>query len=168
MSFEKTLNDTDLGVLTLALSAAMTDDQSGIFSETQYSAAVDLQNRLDVEVNLRGEWANAIALGATVPLTHVGRGSIWEWSVNGCERTGCMWPQPEGSAECSYCAGGPMWAPEDELVSILAHGLSTPACEWVLSAKDDDVDPDVNNDRVRRRCSHLMAGGSIESYAESA
>jgi len=43
-------------------------------------------------------------------------------------------------------------------------GLSTEACDWVLSTKDDSP---YDSERVRRRCAHLMAGGSIESYVET-
>ena len=168
MSFEKTLNDTDLRILTAAMYSLTADSESlgAVLLPENHPAALTLSGRLEAETNLRSERAKAIASSGLVPLTHVGRGSIWEWNVNGCERTGCMWPEPEGFAECSYCSGGPMWAPADEVVSILAHGLSTLACEWVLSAKDDDTDIGLNNERVRRRCAHLMAGGSIESYVE--
>lgn len=162
-NFEKTLNDADLRALWDALYSTVKEPRAPY----NWSATVAMYARVEAEFNLRSERANAVALGVSVPLAHVGRGSIWEWSVLGRTRTGCTWPHPEGRAECSYCAGGPMWAPEAEIVSILAHGLSTSACDWVLSVKEDDTDPDTNNARVRCRCAHLMAGGSIESYTEA-
>lgn len=169
MSFEKTLNDTDLRILTTAMYSLTADSESlgAVLLPENHPAALALWTRLDAESNLRSEQAKAIASGGLVPLTHVGRGSIWEWHHRACTRTGCTWPVPEGVAECSFSAGGPMWAPTDEQVTIIAYALSRPACDWVLSAKEDDADPHLDNDRVRRRCAHLMAGGSIESYVEA-
>ncbi len=162
MSFEKTLNDTDLGVLTLALSAAMTDDQSGIFSETQYSAAVELQNRLGVEVKLRSERAKN-----SVALVDVALGSIWV-EVDEDMYVGCKWPTPDtdSGVSCSYSDDGPCWHPDPEQrVRVLATGLDAVACRWALN--DTGLPVRVFSALVRRRCAHLMAGGSIESYTEA-
>ena len=162
MSFEKTLNDTDLGVLTLALSAAMTDDQSGIFSETQYSAAVELQNRLGVEVKLRSERAKN-----SVALVDVALGSIWV-EVDEDMYVGCKWPTPDtdSGVSCSYSDDGPCWHPDPEQrVRVLATGLDAVACRWALN--DTGLPVRVFSALVRRRCAHLMAGGSIESYVET-
>lgn len=162
MSFEKTLNDTDLGVLTLALSAAMTDDQSGIFSETQYSAAVELQNRLGVEVKLRSERAKN-----SVALVDVALGSIWV-EVDEDMYVGCKWPTPDtdSGVSCSYSDDGPCWHPDPEQrVRVLATGLDAVACRWALN--DTGLPVRVFSVLVRRRCAHLMAGGSIESYVEA-
>ena len=162
MSFEKTLNDTDLGVLTLALSAAMTDDQSGIFSETQYSAAVELQNRLGVEVKLRSERAKN-----SVALVDVALGSIWV-EVDEDMYVGCKWPAPDtdSGVSCSYSDDGPCWHPDPEQrVRVLATGLDAVACRWALN--DTGLPVRVFSALVRRRCAHLMAGGSIESYVEA-
>ncbi len=173
MSFEKTLNDTDLRALSVAMYALVADScmAAEALEDEEYEAAKVLSKRLAAETSLRSERAKTIASGAPVPLTHVGLGSIWEMNVEvgafhsrnpGTEytRTGCTWPVPMGFAECSFCAGGPMWAPDRETVRILAHGLSTEACDWVLSAKDDDADLLTGNDRHGWRDHRVLHGGT--------
>lgn len=163
MSFEKTLNDNDLYAVWAAM-CAMTQDihaPQDTMTEEQTEAADALWTRLDTEINLRHE-----ATKDSVPLMGVALGSIWvEAEVDGLP--GCTWPVDEDGNTCSYGYDGPAWAPSGERVKVLAQGLDDVTCRWVLCGADDSFGHPAFAALVRRRCAHLMAGGTIESYVES-
>lgn len=162
MSFEKTLSDTDLRALTVAASALVADScmSAEVLTDEEYAAAKALSARLEAETNLRSEAAKD-----SVPLVGVALGSIWvEAEVDGLP--GCTWPVDEEGNTCSYGYDGPAWAPSGERVKVLAQGLDDAACRWVLRGVEDNFGHPAFAALVRRRCAHLMAGGTIESYVE--
>lgn len=163
MSFEKTLNDTDLRILTAAMYSLTADSESlgAVLLPENHPAALTLSGRLEAESNLRSE-----ATKDSVPLVGVALGSIWvEAEVDGLP--GCTWPVDEEGNTCSYGYDGPAWAPSGERVKVLAQGLDDDTCRWVLRGVEDNFGHPSFSALIRRRCAHLMAGGSIESYVEA-
>lgn len=162
MNFEKTLNDTDLRALSVAMSALVADScmAAEALEDEEYEAAKVLSKRLDAETNLRSERAKTIASGAPLRLADVPAGSICI-EAGGQGMALCKWPAPNGDATCS-----PAWYPLTEQVTVIATGLSTAACNWVLTLPHGMTAP-RSTALIRRRCAHLMAGGSIESYVET-
>ena len=167
MSFEKTLNDTDLRALSVAMSALVADScmAAEALEDEEYEAAKVLSKRLDAETNLRSERAKTIASGAPLRLADVPAGSICI-EAGGQGMALCKWPAPNGDATCSFSPGGPAWYPLTEQVTVIATGLSTAACNWVLTLPHG-MTALWSMVLIRRRCAHLMAGGSIESYVET-
>ena len=163
MSFEKTLNDTDLRALSVGMTALVADSRlsTETLTDEEYLSAKSLSARLEAESNLRSE-----ATKDSVPLVGVALGSIWvEAEVDGLP--GCTWPVDEEGNTCSYGYDGPAWAPSGERVKVLAQGLDDDTCRWVLRGVEDNFGHPSFSALIRRRCAHLMAGGSIESYTEA-
>jgi hypothetical protein len=167
MSFEKTLNDNDLYAVWAAM-CAMTQDihaPQDTMTDEQTEAADMLWTRLDAEINLRSERSKAIASGPPVLLVDVPAGSICI-EAGGQGMALCKWPVPNDVATCSFSPGGPVWYEGTETVTVVATGLSTTSCDWVLTLPEGMTTP-RSTALIRRRCAHLMAGGSIESYTEA-
>lgn len=163
MNFEKTLSDNDLHAIWAAM-CAMTQDihaPQDTMTDEQTAAADVLWTRLDAEINARHE-----AIKDIVALVGVPPGSIWvEAEVDGLP--GCTWHMDEEGNTCSYGYDGPAWSPSGGRVKVLAQGLDEDSCRWVLRGADDNFGQPAFAALVRRRCAHLMAGGSIESYVET-
>lgn len=64
-----------------------------------------------------------------------------------------------------FDASRPVWYEGTETVTVVATGLSTTSCDWVLTLPEGMTTP-RSTALIRRRCAHLMAGGTIESYVE--
>ena len=158
MSFEKTLNDTDLRALWDALYSTVKEPRAPY----DWSATVAMYERVEAEFNLRSERAKN-----SVALVDVALGSIWV-EVDEDMYVGCKWPTPDtdSGVSCSYSDDGPCWHPDPEQrVRVLATGLDAVACRWALN--DTGLPVRVFSALVHHRCAHLMAGGSIESYVEA-
>jgi hypothetical protein len=158
MSFEKTLNDTDLRVLRLATSAYSNEVESTLTQE-EYEAVTEIKARLEDEDNKR-DAVNSVLLVDVPP------GSIWvEGGAKGL--VGCKWPTALDGHTCSYTAEFPCWSPDTERVHVLAQGLDDAKCCWVLQGAFASPRTSACTESMCRRCAHLMSGGTIESYVEA-